>query len=70
MKILLTQYHNDYGQLTDPYWEITKSQLDSSQEDHADETIGSKVDHEEEDPQEEIIAETSSPVEMTPSSTT
>ncbi len=73
VKILLTQYHNDYGQLSDPYWCITKSSLSSRKE------LGEEKEEVEATPksnghavEEDLasVAVTSEPTEITPSVTT
>lgn len=60
VKILLTQYYNDYGQLADPYWEVTQARPETTGEDDQKRT------------QEDATAATltSEPTEMTPSATT
>ncbi|MEM8893795.1 MAG: hypothetical protein AAGC88_04400 [Bacteroidota bacterium] len=70
VKILLTQYHNNYGQLSDPYWEITKSPTHPS--DKTKSTKASKPDAKAsaEESQDERITETESSSVMTPSSIT
>lgn len=72
VKILLTQYHNDYGQLADPYWEVTKS-INPPEESVSDleeviEESPSDKDNRHEDVSSATV--TSEPTEMTPSATT
>lgn len=72
VKILLTQYHNDYGQLSDPYWEVTKSSLipekDLAEEKEALKAPSSNGHVIEADVVSATV--TSAPTEITPSVTT
>jgi hypothetical protein len=70
VKILLTQYHNDYGQLVDPYWEVTKSTLTAEADDKEEEVETTPADDDSVHEDSGSTTLTSEPTEMTPSATT
>ncbi|GEM_PF-484766 len=74
VKILLTQYHNDYGQLKDPYWEVVKTSPSSVDTNLSKVEVEEKPEINDQSKEVEVsvtdIARTESPKEMAPSTTT
>jgi hypothetical protein len=72
VKILLTQYHNDYGQLSDPYWEVTKSSMSTEVEVVKEQEVLEAPQSNGHSVEEDLASATvtAAPIEITPSVTT